>query len=81
MLFLIRRLTQSWRSVTRGRLLYIVMASAFCGLAVVAAVRGSAGIALVAAIVAIATLGIAVIAPRLSAATRPLRKMEGQPKE
>ncbi len=81
MIFLVRRLAGSWRSVTRARLLYIIMASAFCALAVVAAVRGSAGVASVAAIVAIVTLGVAVIAPRLSAATRPVRKMEEQPKE
>ncbi len=73
MIVLIRRLTQSWRSATRARLLYIVMASAFCGLAVVAAVKGNAGVALVAAIVAIVTLGLVVIAPRLSAATRGIR--------
>ncbi|MCH7580965.1 MAG: hypothetical protein IIB22_12030 [Chloroflexi bacterium] len=74
MIFLIRRLAGSWRSTTQGRLLYIVIASAFCGLAVVAAVGGSAGVALVAAVVAIVTLGLAVIAPRLSAAQRRLRE-------
>ena len=73
MIFLVRRLA-SWRSATRGRLPYIVMASAFCGLAVVAAARGSAGVALVAAAVAIVTLGLATIAPRLSAATRQLEE-------
>ncbi len=73
MTFLIRKLAGSWRSATRARLLYIVMASAFCGLAVVAAVRGSGGVASIAAIVAIVTLGVAVIAPRLSAATRGSR--------
>ena len=71
---LVRRLAGSWRSVTRGRLLYIVMSSAFCGLAVVAAGRGNAGVASVAAIVAIVTLGLTVIAPRLSAGTRRLRE-------
>ena len=81
MIFLVRRLAGSWRSATRGRLPYVVMASAFCGLAVVAAVRSSAGVALVAAAVAIVTLGLAVIAPRLSAATRPLRKIEERTKE
>ena len=74
MIFLVRRLAGSWRSATQGRLLYIVIASAFCGLAVVAAVRGSAGVALVAAAVAIVTLGLATIAPRLSAAQRRLRE-------
>ena len=73
MLFLIRRVTAGWRSATRARLLYLVMTSAFCGLAVVAAVRGNAGVASVAAIVAIVTLGLAVIAPRLSAAARASR--------
>ncbi len=81
MIFLVRRLARSWRSVTRARLLYIIMASAFCGLAVVAAVRGNAGVASVAAIVATVTLGLTVIAPRLSGARRPLRKIEEQPKE
>ena len=76
MFFLIRRLIATWRSTTRGRLLYIVMSSAFCGLAVVAVARGSVGVALVAACVAIAMLGLAFIAPRLSAATRGRRKIE-----
>ena len=74
MLVLIRRLAGGWRSTTRGRLLYIVMASAFCGLAVAAAVQGSVGVASVAAIVATVTLGLATIAPRLSAAQRRLRE-------
>ena len=74
MIFLVRRLIQSWRSATRGRLPYIVMASAFCGLAVVAATRGSVGVALVAACVAVVTLGLAVVAARLSAAQRRLRE-------
>ncbi len=81
MFFLLRRLAGSWRATTRARLLYIVMASAFCGLAVVAAVKGNAGIASVAAIVAVITLGLAVIAPRLSAAARPLRNIEERTKE
>ncbi len=68
MIFLARRLAGGWRSTTRARLPYIVMASAFCALGVAAAVRGSAGVALIAAVVAVATLGLAVIAPRLSAA-------------
>ncbi len=68
MIVLVRRLAGGWRSATRGRLIYIVMASAFCGLVVVAAVRGSIGVALVATIVAVVTLGLAAIAPRLSAA-------------
>ncbi len=74
MVFLVRRLAGGWRSATRARLPYIVMASAFCELAVVAAVRGSAGVASVAALVAIVTLGLAIIAPRLSTATRRLEE-------
>lgn len=59
--------------MTRARLLYILMTSAFCGLAVVATVKGDAGVAVIAAVVAIVTLGVAVIAPRLSAAARGSR--------
>ena len=70
MIFLIRRVTQSWRSATRARLLYIVVAIAFCGLAVAGTVSGNAAVAVLAAITAIFTLGIGVIASKLSAATR-----------
>ncbi len=69
MIFLVRRLTGSWRSATRARLLYVVVAVAFCGLAVAGAVSGNAEVAVLAAVAAILTLGIAIIASRLSART------------
>ena len=74
MIFLVRRLTQNWRSATRARLLYVVVAIAFCGLAVVGVANGNAAVAVLATIAAIFTVGIAVIAPRLSAAQQRLRE-------
>ncbi len=70
MIFLVRRLTQNWRSATRARLLYIVVAIAFCGLAVAGAVNGNAAVAVLAVVAAIFTLGIAVIASKLSTPAR-----------
>ena len=66
MFFLIRRLTQDWRSATRARLLYIVMSVAFGGFAVVAIVSGNAAVAIIATGVGIVTLGLAFIAPKLA---------------
>ena len=74
MIFLVRRLTQNWRSATRARLLYVVVAIAFCGLAVAGAMNGNAAVAVLAAIAAIFTLGIAVIASKLSTPTRSLEE-------
>ncbi len=74
MIFLSRRLTGSWRSTTRARLLYIVVAIAFFGLAVAGAVSGNAAVAVLAAIAAIFTLGIAVIASKLSTPTHSLEE-------
>lgn len=68
MIFLVRRLTQSWRSATRVRLLYIVAAIAFCGLAVAGAINGNAAVTVLAVVAAIFALGITVIASKLSAA-------------
>lgn len=70
MIFLVRRLTQGWRSATRARLLYVVVAIAFCALAVAGAVSGNAAVAVLAVAAAIFTLGIAVIASKLSTPTR-----------
>ncbi len=67
MIFLIRRLTGSWRTATRARLLYIVVAIAFCGLAIAGAVNGNAAVAVLAVIATIFALAIAFIASRLSA--------------
>ena len=53
--------------MTRARLLYIVMSIAFGGLAVAAVVIANAAVTVVAVVAAVATLGLAVIAPRLSA--------------
>ena len=76
MFVFIRRLAGSWCSATRARLMYIAVTAAFCALAVIAAVQGNAGVALIAACVGIVTLGLAVIAPRLSTATRGARKTD-----
>ncbi len=74
MIFLVRRLTQAWGSATRVRLLYIVVAIAFCGLAAVAVVNGNAAVAVLAVLAAIFTLGIAVIASKLSAPAHSLEE-------
>lgn len=71
MIFLVRRLAGNWRSATRAGLVYIVVAVAFCGLAVAGAVNGNVVIAVLAVFAAIFALGIANIASRLSAATEP----------
>jgi len=81
MFHLIRRLAGSWRSATRARLMYIAVTAAFCALAVIAAVQGNAGVALIAACVGIVTLGLAVIAPRLSTAKQGLGKIDERTKE
>ena len=74
MIFLARRLTQNWRSATRARLLYIAVATAFCGLAVVAAVNGNVAVAVLAFLAALLTLGITVIASKLPTPTHSLEK-------
>ncbi len=74
MILLIHRLTGGWRFATRTRLLYVVVAAAFFGLAVIAAVNGNAAVTVLAVVAAIFTLGIAVIASRLSAATHSLEE-------
>ncbi len=74
MIFLVRRLTGSWRSATRARLLYIVVAVAFCGLAVAGAVNGNAAVAVLAVVAAIFTLGIAVVASKVSTPTHSLEE-------
>jgi succinate-acetate transporter protein len=81
MFVLIRRLAGSWRSATRARLMYIAVTTAFCVLAVIAAVQGNAGVAVAAGCVGIVTLGLAVIAPRLSAARQGLGKIDERTKE
>lgn len=77
MIFLVRRLTQNWRSAIRARLLYVVVAIAFCGLAVAGAVSGNVAVAVLAVVAAIFTSGIAVIASKLS--TRAENASECQP--
>ena len=74
MILLVRRLTQNWRSTTRARLLYIVVAVAFCGLAVAGAVNGNVAVAVLALLAAIFTLGIAVISSKLSTPTHSLEE-------
>ena len=74
MIFLVRRLTQNWRSAIRARLLYIVVAIAFCGLAVAGAVSGNVAVAVLAVVAALLTLGITVIASKLSEGTRGLEE-------
>ena len=74
MIFLVRRLTQDWRSAIRARLLYVVVAIAFCGLAVAGAVSGNVAVAVLAVVAALLTLGITVIASKLSTPTHSLRK-------
>ena len=70
MIFLVRRLTQNWRSATRARLLYVVVAIAFCCLAVAGAVSGNVAVAVLAVVAAILALGITVIASKLSTPAR-----------
>ena len=74
MIFLVRRLTQNWRSAIRARLLYVVVAIAFCGLAVAGAVSGNVAVAVLAVVAAIFTSGIAVIASKLSTPTHSLEE-------
>jgi len=62
--------TDTWRTPGRARLLYGVMALAFGALALVAALRGDALVAVLAAIGTAVTVGLAVIAPRLANLTR-----------
>jgi hypothetical protein len=58
---------ESWRSARRARLQYAAMAIAFAVLAIIAAVLGEPVVAAVAGVVSVVTVGLAVIAPRLSA--------------
>ncbi len=76
MFFFARRLTGNRRSAARARLLYFAVAIAFCGLAVAGAVSGNAAVAVLALVAAILTLGIAVIASKLSTPAHSLE--EGQ---
>ncbi len=57
--------TEGWRSPQRARLTYVVMTIGFAGLAIVAVMLGRGLVAGVASVVAIVTLGLAVVAPRL----------------
>lgn len=66
--------TESWRSGGRARLLYVAMAVAFAGLAVVAAMNGDAAVATLAGLVALGTVGLAVIAPRLARSADAARR-------
>ncbi len=74
MLTLWRRWRDGPRSTGLSRLLYIVVAVAFCGLAVAGAVNGNVAVAVLAVVAAIFTLGIAVIASKLSAPTHSLEE-------
>ena len=65
--------TESWRSATRARLLYIVMGAGFGALALVAGLAGDAAVAALAGIAAVVTIALAVLAPRLSRWTRSER--------
>ena len=69
MFFLVRRLIGNWRSATRAGLAYIVVAIAFCGLAVAGAINGNVAVAVLAVVATIFALGIAVIASKLSTPT------------
>ena len=51
MIFLVRRLTATWRTPTRARLLYVAMAIAFVGLAIVGVATGNVFVAVTAAVV------------------------------
>ncbi|MGB2694419.1 MAG: hypothetical protein WBD55_04430 [Dehalococcoidia bacterium] len=63
--------SESWRSPRRARLTYIGMTVAFAALAVVAVVRGEVLAAVLAGIVALVTIALAVLAPRLARRTYP----------
>jgi hypothetical protein len=56
----------SWSSPGRARFTYAGVTLAFVALAVVAAVMREPAVAAVAGVVAVATAGIAIIAPRLA---------------
>ena len=58
--------TESWRSPGRARLQYAAMALAFGALAVIAALMSEPAVAAVAGIASVLTVGLAVIAPRLT---------------
>jgi len=66
MLFLIQRVTSSWRAGQRSRLLYGLAAIAFGALAVAGVALGNVAVAIIATIVAVATMIGAFVAPRLS---------------
>lgn len=58
--------TESWRSPRRARVVYGAMAFAFGALAVIGGLRGEALVAAVAGALALLTLALAALAPRLS---------------
>lgn len=58
--------SESWRSPRRARLVYVVMTGAFGALAVIGIVRGDALVAVLAGIVALVTVVLAALVPRLS---------------
>jgi hypothetical protein len=62
--------TESWSSPRRARATYVVATLAFAGLAIAAAVTREPAVAAVAGVVALATAGLAILAPRLAEATK-----------
>ena len=62
--------TESWHAPKRARWSYIVVAVAFAGLMIAAIVMGEAAVAAIAGVVALATAGLAFVAPRLAQWTR-----------
>jgi len=70
-----RFLTDSWSSAKRARLLYLVFALGFLGLAIGGAVKGDGVVIALGIVFAIAPAALAVIAPKLSNLTR---RDEGQ---
>ena len=63
--------TDTWRAPKRARFLYGVMALAFAGVGFIAAMQGDRLVGVLAGLGVVLTIGLAVIAPRLSKLTDP----------
>ena len=63
--------TDTWRAPKRARLLYAAMALAFGTLAFIALMQDDAFVAILAALGALVTITLAVVAPRLSKLSDP----------
>jgi len=62
--------TNSWRRPGLARWLYLLMAAAFAGVAVLAGVVGDVAVGAVAGVLALLTAGLALVVPRLAEATQ-----------